>query len=269
MLGIDSAGVEVRQMEVGGRLIRVATRPSTGPLPPLLIMNGSRCSVEVLAPFFEALDPSSGFIAFDPPGIGGSPRPRRPYLLPELSCMVSTLLRDLDIDSVDVLGVSWGGALAQQFAIQHRRRCRRLILVSTAVGPFVRPSWKIAREVVSPRRFDPVRGREVAVQLYGGKVREDPDLLNCFTGMVTNDGGERFQLLAMLGWTSLPFVRLIRQRTLVVHGEADWLVPPFNARLLARLLPHAELHLVPDGHLALITSAEDIGPVIEAFRAAS
>ena len=64
----------------------------------------------------------------------------------------------------------------------------------------------------------------------------------------------------MLGWTSLPFARLIRQRTLVVHGEADWLVPPFNARLLARILPHAQLHLVPDGHLALITSAEEIAP---------
>jgi poly(3-hydroxyalkanoate) depolymerase len=256
-------------MEVRGHSLRVATRPSNGPLPPLLIMNGSRCSLEVLAPLIEALDPATGFVCFDPPGIGGSPRPRRPYLLPEISWLVSTLLGDLDVASVDVLGVSWGGALAQQFAFQHRRRCRRLILVSTAAGPFVRPSWATAREVVAPRRFDPVLGRDVAAQLYGGKVRQDRDLLDVFSGLVTNDGGERYQLLAMLGWTSLPFLRLIRQRTLVLHGEEDWLLPPFNARLLARLIPHAQLHLVPDGHLALITSAEEIGPVIEAFRAAS
>jgi pimeloyl-ACP methyl ester carboxylesterase len=56
---------------------------------------------------------------------------------------------------------------------------------------------------------------------------------------------------------------------LVLHGDEDELVPPFNARLLARLLPNAQLHLVPDGHLALVTSAQEIGPVIEAFRAAS
>ena len=268
MLGIDR-GVEVRQMEVRGRSIRVATRSSTNSLPPLLIMNGSRCSVEVLAPLLEALDPATGFVCFDPPGIGGSPRPRRPYLLPEISCMLNGLLRDLDIPEADVLGVSWGGALAQQFAFQHRRRCRRLILVSTAAVPFVKPSWVIAREVVAPRRFDPVRGRDVAIRLYGGKVRTDPDLLDVFKGLVTNDGGERYQQLALLGWTTLPFLRLIRQRTLVLHGDEDELVPPFNARLLARLLPNAQLHLVPDGHLALVTSAQEIGPVIEAFRAAS
>jgi len=262
-------GVEVRQMDVAGRSIRVASRPSTGPLPPLVLMNGSRCSIEVLAPLLRALDPATGFVCFDPPGIGESPRPRRPYLLPEISSMVNTLLGRLDIAEADVLGVSWGGALAQHFAARHRRRCRRLILVSTGAAPLVRPSWAVAREVVAPRRFDPVRGREVAIQLYGGKVRDDPDLLDVFEGLVTNDGGERYQLLALLGWTSLPYVRLIRQRTLVVHGDDDQLVPPFNARLLARLLPNARLHLVRDGHLALVTSAEEIGPVIEAFRAAS
>jgi poly(3-hydroxyalkanoate) depolymerase len=268
MLGIDG-GVEIRQMKVCNRSIRVATRPSNDSLPPLVIMNGSRCSVEVLVPLLKALDPATGFVCFDPPGIGESPRPSRPYLLPEISRMVNALLADLDIPVADVLGVSWGGALAQHFAFRHRSRCRRLILVSTGPAPFVRPSWAILREVVAPRRFDPVRGREVAIQLYGGKLRDDPDLLDVFKGLMTNDGGERYQQLAVLGWTSLPYLRLIRQRTLVLHGSDDQLVPPFNARLLARLLPNAQLHLVPDGHLALVTSAQEIGPVIDAFRAAS
>jgi poly(3-hydroxyalkanoate) depolymerase len=269
MAGFGGEGVQVRQMQVCGRSIRVASRSPTGALPPLLIMNGSRCSIEVLAPLLEALDPATGFICFDPPGIGGSPRPRRPYRLPEISWMVNALLRDLGIPSVDVLGISWGGALAQQFAVQHRRRCRRLILASTGAGPFIKPSWTTAREAIAPRRFDPVRGREVACRLYGGKVRSDPDLLDLFKGLVANDGGARYQLLAVLGWTSLPFLRFIRQRTLVLHGEQDCLVPPFNARLLAGLIPNAELHLVPDGHLAIVTSADELGPVIETFRAGS
>lgn len=268
MLGVEGA-VEVRQMDVCGRSVRVATRESTNSLPPLVLMNGSRCSVEVLAPLLRELDPATGFVCFDPPGIGESPRPWRPYLLPEISRMVNTLLRDLNIPIADVLGVSWGGALAQHFAFQHRRRCRRLILVSTSAGPFVKPSWTILREVVAPRRFDPVHGRDVAIQLYGGKVRDNPDLLDVFKGLVTNNGGERYQMLAVLGWTSLPYLRLIRQRTLVLHGDQDQLVPPFNAHLLARLLPNAQLHFVPDGHLALVSSATELGPLIEAFRAAS
>ena len=187
MLGVEGA-VDVRQMDVCGRSVRVATRESTNSLPPLVLMNGSRCSVEVLAPLLRELDPATGFVCFDPPGIGESPRPWRPYLLPEISRMVNTLLRDLDIPIADVLGVSWGGALAQHFAFQHRRRCRRLILVSTGAGPFVKPSWTILREVVAPRRFDPVHGREVAIKLYGGKVRDNPDLLDVFKGLVTNNG---------------------------------------------------------------------------------
>src|SRR2546428_4078450 len=185
MLGIDGA-VEVRRMEVCGRSIRVATRPSTGSLPPLVLINGSRCSIEVLAPLLRALDPATGFVCFDPPGMGEPPGPWRPYLLPEISRMVNALLRDLDISTADVLGVSWGGALAQHFAFQHRRRCRRLILVSTGAGPFVKPSWAIAREVVAPRRFDPVRGRDVAIQLYGGKRRAHPHLPPPFKGPASN-----------------------------------------------------------------------------------
>jgi poly(3-hydroxyalkanoate) depolymerase len=267
-LGIDGA-VDIRHRDIGGRSIRVASRPATNSLPPLVVINGTRCSIEVLAPLLRALDPATGFVCFDPPGIGGSPRPWRPYLLPEISGLVNALLGDLGIPVADVLGVSWGGAPAQHFAWTHPRRCRRLVLVSTAAGPFLRPSWTVLREVVAPRRFDPVHGREVAIGLYGGKVRDDPDLLDVFSGHVTNNGGERYQMLAVAGWTSLPYLRLIRQRTFVLHGADDQLVPPCNARLLARLLPNAQLHLVPDGHLALVTSATETGPAIEAFRAAS
>src|SRR5256885_15492891 len=103
--------------------------------------------------------------------------------------MDDALLGGRDIPPADVLGVLWGGAVAQDFAFQHRRRCRRLILVSTGAGPFVKPSWAIAREVVAPRRFDPVRGRDVAIQLYGGEVRDDPELPHVFKGLVSNKGG--------------------------------------------------------------------------------
>jgi pimeloyl-ACP methyl ester carboxylesterase len=107
---------------------------------------------------------------------------------------------------------------------------------------------------------------EFAVAFYGGKVRRDPSLLRHLEREVPNRGGERYQTLAVLGWTSLLYLRGVRQPTLVLHGDEDNLVPMLNARLLARLLPNAQLHVFHDGHIGLITSAAEIAPVIEAFR---
>lgn len=253
----------VRTVRACGQSFRVATRESTGQAPPLLLINGLGCSIEVFTPLLEALDPSTGYVCFDAPGVGGSPRARLPYRLSGLSYRLGKLLDELDIPEVDVLGASWGGALAQQFAVQHPRRCRRLILVSTGAAPILRPSLATLREAVSPRRFD---NAHIAAQFYGGKVQKDPSLLRHLEREIPNQGGERFQTLAVLGWTSLLYLRWVRQPTLVLHGDEDNLVPMLNARLLRRLLPNAQLHVFHDGHIGLITSAAEIAPVIEAFR---
>jgi poly(3-hydroxyalkanoate) depolymerase len=261
--GIMTTDPDVRTVSVCGQSFRVAVRESTGPAPPLLLINGLGCSIEVFSPLLEALDPATGYVCFDAPGVGGSPRPRLPYRLSGLSFRLGKVLDELGIPEVDVLGASWGGALAQQFAFQHPRRCRRLILVSTGAAPILRPSLATLREAVSPRRFG---NADIAAEFYGGKVREDPTLLRHLEREIPNRGGERFQTLAVLGWTSLLYLRWVRQPTLVLHGDADNLVPMLNARLLRRLLPNAQLHVFHDGHIGLITSATEIAPVIEAFR---
>ena len=53
--------------------------------------------------------------------------------------MLGRVLSKLGIGVVDVLGLSWGGALAQQFAFQNPRRCRRLVLVATGTGVLMVP----------------------------------------------------------------------------------------------------------------------------------
>jgi pimeloyl-ACP methyl ester carboxylesterase len=67
-------------------------------------------------------------------------------------------------------------------------------------------------------------------------------------------------------WTSLFALPLIRQRTLVVAGLDDPIIPVANARILGRLLPHATVHLHSGGHIDLITNAAELAPVIESFR---
>jgi len=78
---------------------------------------------------------------------------------------------------VDVLGLSWGGALAQQFAFQNPRRCRRLVLVSTGTGALMVPArpWLLAK-MLTPHRFsDPDYAASIAGELYGGTVRAHGD----------------------------------------------------------------------------------------------
>jgi pimeloyl-ACP methyl ester carboxylesterase len=77
----------------------------------------------------------------------------------------------------DVLGISWGGRLAQQLAFQNPHRCRRLVLVSTGTGMLMVParSWVLSK-MLTPRRYrDPAYPRWIAAELYGGRIREQPD----------------------------------------------------------------------------------------------
>src|SRR3989440_7442781 len=122
---------ETRIITVSGQRLRVAIRSGNGTRTPLLLMNGIGVNLEVLQQFVDALNPAIEVIRFDVPGTGGSPAPLIPYRFSAHARLVVEMLDQLGYQQVDVLGVSWGGALAQQFALQYPRRCRRLILVST------------------------------------------------------------------------------------------------------------------------------------------
>jgi poly(3-hydroxyalkanoate) depolymerase len=256
----------------GGRTLRVAVRPGTdSSVPPLLLMNGIGASLEVLQPFVDALDIRRTVIRFDVPGVGGSPRPVVPYNLSTFTPVVGRALTLLGFtEPVDVLGLSWGGALAQHFAVQHRRRCRRLVLAATATGSLMVPANpRVLARMLTPRRHrDADYARSIAGDIYGGTMRTHPERAAQVLHSATRLGPRRgyyFQLAASTGWSSLPFLKLIRQPTLIVAGDDDPIVPVVNARIMARLLPDARLHVYEGGHIALVTEADGLAPVIEEF----
>ncbi|SDC15682.1 poly(3-hydroxyalkanoate) depolymerase [Geodermatophilus telluris] len=261
----------VRTLTVGGRTLRVAERTGDGSRPPLVLMNGIGASLEVLQPFVDALDPRRTVVRFDVPGVGGSPPPVVPYVLATLTPVVSSLLRRLGHeDEVDVLGLSWGGGLAQHFAVQHRRRCRKLVLAATGTGSLMVPAHpRVLSHMLTPRRHrDAGYATRVAGELYGGTVRSDPERAARALHAHSRLGPRRgyyYQLAASAGWSSLPFLSLIRQPTLVVAGDDDPIIPSVNARILARGIPRARLHLYGGGHLALVTEADELAPVVDAF----
>jgi poly(3-hydroxyalkanoate) depolymerase len=250
--------------------IRVDVRPGTG--VPLVLCNGIGAALEVFDPLLERLNPDTPVVRFDVPGSGGSPNSPLPYGFPYLAAVLGRLLRKVGITGqVDVLGLSWGGALAQQFAFQNPRRCRRLILVSTGTGVIMDPGWPtVLAKMLTPRRFlEHDYAASIAGDLYGGTVRNDPSVVKQLFDrqlMAGSRVGYLHQLLAGAMWTSLFALPLIRQQTLIMAGLDDPIIPVANAKIMSRLLPHATMHLHPGGHVDLITNATELAPVIETFR---
>jgi len=260
-----------RTITVKGQRLRIGIRPGDGTRPPLLVMNGIGANLELLQPFVETLDLAIEVLCFDVPGVGGSAPPAIPYRFATLAWLVARMLDQLGYTQVDVLGISWGGGLAQQFAIQHRTRCRRLVLVSTATGALMVPGRPaVLAKLATPRRYlNPDYLARVAPELYGGSMRLHPEHVRELIQATQAVGlrGYLYQLLASIGWTSLPWLPLIRQPTLILAGDDDPIVPLVNAKLMQRLIPDARLRVFHDGHLGLLTQARELAPVVAQFLA--
>ena len=136
-------------------------------------------------------------------------------------------------------------ALRSNSLINIRRLCRRLVLAATSPGAIMvpaRPSvlWKMA----TPRRYtDKDYMSKIAPDIYGGAFREDQSLIGPHAKAMhgAHKLGYLYQLLAMTGWTSLPWLWSLPQPTLVLMGRDDPLVPVINGRVLARLYPEREV----------------------------
>ena len=119
-------GIEIRDVDLDGQRLRAGIRRARDSTTPLLVFNGIGANLELVQPFVEALE-GVEVVVFDVPGVGGSPAPTLPYRFTSLAWLADKLMKRLGYATqVDVLGVSWGGALAQQFAHQFSSRCRRL-----------------------------------------------------------------------------------------------------------------------------------------------
>jgi poly(3-hydroxyalkanoate) depolymerase len=192
--------------------------------------------------------------------------------MPGLARIVRDLLDELGHDEVDVLGVSFGGALAQQLAHQYPERVRRLILCATSAGIVMVPPRPVpALFLMSPARYyHPVLFRFMMPRIVGGRTARDPSVLAAQAGprlsRPPDPIGYLFQLYAASGWTSAHWLHRLQQPTLVIAGEDDRAIPLGNARFLARRIPNAQLHVVKDGgHLFVLDEPENIIDAIHEF----
>jgi pimeloyl-ACP methyl ester carboxylesterase len=241
----------------------------SGEGPPLLLVGGLWGQVPMWDPLLPWL---AGFrtIAFDPPGIGDTELPRRPYRIPRLAAFAAAVLDTVGVSRAHVLGVSLGGAVAQQLARSYPDRVDRLVLVSTSTGLLSLPGRPsaLARLLLPTAYTSSTRLERAAGPMFGGRLRAQPELVHRWhLRPPAHARAYAYRLAGIAGWTSLPWLRRLTAPTLVVHGDDDPIVPAANARLLAAALPDARLHLVPGGHLLLLDSATDVLPHITGFLA--
>jgi len=230
-------------------------------------------NIEMWRPLERALnDRGVQTIAYDAPGTGDSPARRVPLRIPGLARQAAHLLDALGHPSADVLGVSFGGAIAQQLALTQPQRVRRLVLASTACGLGGVPGNPLALALLATplRYYSPAFLRLTANFLYGpttdGAGAASRQQVNARRARPPSLWGYVGQLAAGAGWTSLPRLHRLRAPTLVLSGSADRIVPPINARILARSIPDSRLEIVPGaGHLVLVDHAQSAAVTIAEF----
>ena len=259
---------EVSLETVGGRTLRVAhwRLDMESEHLPVLFFNGIGANIEAVAPLAEALD-DRGFVMFDMPGVGGSPDPLVPYNTATMAWTTTLLLDRFKLEQVDVMGVSWGGAMAQHFALQHPKRTRRLVLCATSAGMIMVPGNVGAlSKMANPRRYVDAAFMEKHFRtLYGGALGEASGGHIARLKPPTRRG-YLYQLLAMLGWTSAPALPFMKKPTLILMGDDDQIVPLANGKILDTLIPNSELHVLEGGgHLFLLSHADQSVSAIRAF----
>ena len=228
---------------------------------PLLLLNGLGGLIRT----FDSLREELGdfmTITLDVPGVGKSQMPRWPMRLPRHADLIAEMLKDLGIEQVDVFGVSWGGALAQEFALRHPNRVRRLILAATSAGPVV-----LMKPADIMDFFGNSKGAKLSKKEASRNSIQTLLRFGVVKGMLSvNPRTYYYQLAALVGWTSLLRLSRLRQRTLILTGNRDTLVQMYNAHILRRSIRRAEVHvLTGEGHFFVVTSAKRSAEQIREF----
>ena len=239
---------------------------------PLLLINGLGATLEMWQPLVADLAAEREVIAFDLPGTGRSARPRWPVRMPQLAALVTELLDELGYGQLDVLGYSLGGVVAQELAYRAPDRVDRLVLCATTPGlPSIPPDPIVAALMLTPARYWNRQLAELILPIIaGGRTARDPHVLRAGLDkrlvQPPSALGYLYQLYALSGWSSHPWIRRVRHRALVMHGDRDPVVPLVNGRYLADALPHGRLEVVSGaGHLFLLDDPGSVIPALASF----
>ena len=204
-------------------------------------------------------------VAFDNRGTGRSDVPDGAYSIAQMAADAAAVLDAAGCDAAHVVGASLGGMIAQRFAVAYPQRLCSLVLVCTTPGGphAVQPAQDVLEALVAGGDNPSDGYRRNAWFLYGERTRQHhPDRIEedlAYRNKIpTTPAGYLGQVQAAMGhdvWDALPAIQV---PTLVLHGDADLLVPTENGKRLAAQIPAAQLMLVPGAGHMLQTDGGDV-----------
>src|ERR1700731_853552 len=188
-------------------------------------------------------------VALDNRGVGQSDVPPGIYSMALMASDAAAVLHAAGVQSAHVFGVSMGGMIAQEFALQYPDRVRSLILGCTAAGgPHAVQAESAALQTLMRRDLTPEESKEAIIPfIYDAatpRERIDEDMAIRMKWFPTPQGYAG-QLQGILGWEAYSRIAQITTPTLVIRGETDRLIPPANSQLIAERIPGAKLVLIP------------------------
>jgi 3-oxoadipate enol-lactonase len=226
--------------------------------PWLVLIQGLGFDRSGWGPALRRLRRHFRLVLIDNRGSGRSDEPTDSFTVTVMARDVVAVMDAAGIDRAHVLGVSLGGMVAQEFAVEYPERVDRLVLACTTPGwpfayPMPAPSVRLmaATQTMAP---EVAMRRHVQNAFSGNTVLHRPRLVNRLIRHQRAHLGSAkawaAQAAAGARFTGRLRQTLITARTLILHGTADTVVDPRNAHLLAERIPGARLVMLPNlGHL--------------------
>jgi 3-oxoadipate enol-lactonase len=242
---------------------------------PLLFISGTGGDLRVKPNVFDGpLARSFDLLAYDQRGLGQSDKPDRAYTMADYADDAAALMADQGWDEAFVVGVSFGGMVAQELALRHPARVKRLVLACTSPGGAGGASFPF-------HEIDHLQGEARARHMMPiSDTRRDaawaaanPELHAEFVAMATADPyagepgramGARRQLEARAGhdvWDRLPQIRI---PVLIAAGRYDGIATPETQLNLAMRITGSTLRFFEGGHLFMIQDRTAV-PAMIAF----
>jgi len=246
--------------------------------PPVLLIHGSGPGVSAWANWrlvMPELAKRARVIAPDMVGFGFTERPAgQRYDMDTWVAQAVGLLDALDIERADLVGNSFGGALAMALTIRHPQRVRRLVLMGSVGVPFTitpgldavwgyTPSFQTMRKLLDLFAYDRSLVNDELAQLrYEASIR--PGFQESFSAMFPAPRQRWVDAMT----SPEADIRRIAHETLVIHGREDQVIPLANSLTLAQWIPRAQLHVYPQcGHWTQIEHAARFAQLVGHFLA--
>lgn len=239
---------------------------TAGDANPILFFNGIGANLELAAGLADMF-PDRAFLTFDAPGVGMSPVTTFPYHPWSVARWGRELMDRYEIETADIIGFSWGGAMAQQFSMQYRNRVGRLVLCATSAGAMLMPGISKSFDTLAALSRDGLSDRalESVLKVFEDEITHEAsaELARLFQ---PDPIGVLYQAMAFLGWSNFPLLGLLNMPSLVVCGDKDSLVPETNARMLQMALPDSRLEVIESaGHMFFLTHTTETERVLRGF----